>query len=44
MAEQVVQLDIDSLQSNPLQPRGAITTESLAELVDSIKTHGVLEP
>ncbi|MBU1127324.1 ParB/RepB/Spo0J family partition protein [Patescibacteria group bacterium] len=44
MAEQVVQLDIESLQSNPLQPRGAITTESLAELVDSIKTHGVLEP
>ncbi|MFH1289365.1 MAG: ParB/RepB/Spo0J family partition protein [Patescibacteria group bacterium] len=44
MAEQVVQLDIDSLQSNPLQPRGAITTESLTELVDSIKTHGVLEP
>lgn len=44
MAEQVVQLDIDSLQSNPLQPRGAITTESLVELIDSIKLHGVLEP
>ena len=44
MAEQVVQLDIDSLQSNPLQPRGAITSESLTELVDSIKIHGVLEP
>ena len=45
MAEQqVVELDVDSLQSNPLQPRGVITPESLAELVESIKEHGVLEP
>lgn len=45
MAEQqVVELDVDSLQSNPLQPRGVISPESLAELVESIKEHGVLEP
>lgn len=42
--QQVVELDVDSLQSNPLQPRGVITPESLAELVESIKEHGVLEP
>lgn len=44
MAEEVVQLEINSLQPNPLQPRGAITPESLVDLVDSIREHGVLEP
>src|SRR5713226_1956416 len=32
------------LQPNPLQPRGLITPDSLVELVDSIRAHGVLEP
>lgn len=44
MNQQVVEIDIDSLQSNPLQPRGTITPESLVDLVDSIKEHGILEP
>ncbi len=44
MAEEIVQISVDELQSNPLQPRGAITPESLVDLVDSIKQHGVLEP
>ena len=44
MAEEVVQIAVDELQANPLQPRGAITPESLVDLVDSIKEHGVLEP
>lgn len=44
MAEEVVQIPIDELQPNPLQPRGAITPESLVDLIDSIKEHGVLEP
>ena len=44
MAEEVVQLDINQLQPNPLQPRGAITPESLVDLVDSIREHGILEP
>ncbi len=43
-AQQVIQLDINSLQPNPLQPRGVITQESIDELIDSIKQHGVLEP
>lgn len=42
--EQVYVLDIELLQANPLQPRGIITPESLAELADSIREHGVLEP
>ena len=44
MAEEVVQIDINELQPNPLQPRGSITPESLVDLVDSIKEHGILEP
>jgi ParB family transcriptional regulator, chromosome partitioning protein len=44
MADQIIQIRVDELQSNPLQPRGVITPESLVDLVDSIKEHGVLEP
>ncbi len=42
--KQVVDLDINLLQSNPLQPRGLITPESIADLAESIKEHGILEP
>ena len=41
---QIFEIDIDMLQPNPLQPRGLITPDSLVELVDSIREHGVLEP
>ena len=44
MAEEIVQLDVNQLQPNPLQPRGSITPESLVDLVDSIREHGILEP
>lgn len=44
MAEEVIQIEVNELQPNPLQPRGAITPESLVDLVDSIREHGVLEP
>lgn len=40
----IVELEIDALQPNPLQPRGIISPESLVELVDSIREHGILEP
>lgn len=42
--ERIFELDINLLQPNPLQPRGLITPESLAELAESIREHGVLEP
>lgn len=42
--ERVFELDIATLQANPLQPRGLITPESLAELAESVRTHGILEP
>ena len=44
MAEEVLQIPIDELQTNPLQPRGVILPETLVDLVDSIKEHGILEP
>lgn len=42
--EQIYELGIDILQSNPLQPRVLISPESLSELAESIRAHGVLEP
>ncbi len=42
--KQIIQMEIDELQANPLQPRGVITPESLVDLVDSIREHGILEP
>ncbi len=44
MDEQIYELEIDLLQPNPLQPRGLITPESLSELAESIRAHGILEP
>lgn len=40
----VQHIKIDLLQPNPLQPRGAMTPDSLKQLVESIKVHGILEP
>ncbi len=44
MSDEVTKLSIDQLQPNPLQPRGSIRPDSLADLVDSIKIHGIIEP
>lgn len=44
MGDRPATLSINSLQPNPLQPRGTITPDSLTDLIDSIKTHGVIEP
>ncbi|OGY26863.1 MAG: hypothetical protein A2Z11_01675 [Candidatus Woykebacteria bacterium RBG_16_43_9] len=41
---ETVDIDIDLLQPNPLQPRGQILPDSLVELAESIREHGVLEP
>jgi len=42
--DRIFEIDIELLQPNPLQPRGLIVPESLVELVDSIREHGILEP
>ncbi|MBI4039540.1 ParB/RepB/Spo0J family partition protein [Candidatus Daviesbacteria bacterium] len=44
MDDNTTQLDTDLLQPNPLQPRGLISPDSLAELAASIREHGILEP
>lgn len=41
---QIFEIEIDMLQPNPLQPRGLITPDSINEMVDSIREHGILEP
>lgn len=43
-SERIYELEINQLQSNPLQPRGIITPDSLSDLVDSIREQGILEP
>ncbi len=42
--QQVLHLDIEVVQPNPLQPRGLISPESLQELIASIREHGIIEP
>lgn len=42
--ERIYELEVSLLQPNPLQPRGLITSESITELVDSIREQGILEP
>lgn len=44
MDDTIFELDLELLQPNPLQPRGLITPESLAELAESLRSHGILEP
>ncbi|MBI2611399.1 ParB/RepB/Spo0J family partition protein [Candidatus Gottesmanbacteria bacterium] len=41
---EILEIDINELQPNPLQVRAVIKSESLVDLVESIKEHGVLEP
>lgn len=40
----VNEIDIELIRVNPNQPRKTFNEESLAELAESIKTHGVLQP
>lgn len=37
-------LNVDEIIANPYQPRVAIKPESLMELADSIREHGIIEP
>lgn len=42
--QSVLQMDITIIEPNPLQPRGLIPPDTLGDLVNSIKEHGVIEP
>ena len=43
-ANQVVQISIDKIKPNPMQPRKVFDAESLQDLANSIKEHGILQP
>lgn len=40
----VVEIDIDLIKPNPLQPRKKFDESSIAELADSIQEYGILQP
>lgn len=40
----VIEIDIDLIKPNPLQPRKTFNESSLIELANSIKEHGILQP
>ena len=40
----IVELDIDSIEINPFQPRTNFNEEALRELASSIKELGVIQP
>lgn len=42
--KEITQIPTNQLEPNPLQPRGVIDSDSLSELVESIREHGILEP
>ena len=42
--DDVYELDIDHIVANPHQPRSEFDQESLNQLAQSIKTHGILQP
>jgi len=42
--ERVKELEIDRIDANPYQPRERFDDEHLAELAESIRKHGVLQP
>ena len=42
--EEIVNIKLDELRSNPYQPRKVFDEEALQELADSIKEHGVFQP
>lgn len=40
----ITRIATNQLEPNPLQPRGNISSDSISELTESIKEHGILEP
>lgn len=42
--DEIVEIDLSLLRSNPYQPRKIFDEEALQELCDSIKTYGVFQP
>ena len=43
-SEEIIDINLSELRANPYQPRKVFNDESLKELSDSIKEHGVFQP
>ncbi len=43
-SSQVIELSLDAIRPNPIQPRKTIDQEKLYELAQSIKSHGLISP
>ena len=43
-SESILQIPLEDVQPNPHQPRQDFEAETLAELADSIREHGILQP
>jgi ParB family chromosome partitioning protein len=41
---QTLEVPLDSLEPNPYQPRGPLTAEAVAELAQSLKESGIIQP
>jgi ParB family transcriptional regulator, chromosome partitioning protein len=44
LTSQVMELSLDEIRPNPIQPRKTIDKEKLSELAESIKLHGLISP
>ena len=42
--EEIIEIDINDLRPNPYQPRKVFNDETLNDLAESIKQHGVFQP
>ena len=42
--DEIIEISLDELRSNPYQPRKVFDEEKLQELADSIREHGVFQP
>lgn len=43
-SDEIEEVNLDELHTNPFQPRKVFAEESIQELGESIKTHGILQP
>lgn len=41
---QVIEIPVDEIYPNPIQPRKSFDEKSIAELAASIKSHGLISP
>ena len=41
---EIVEISLDEIRSNPYQPRKIFDEEALNELAESIKEHGIVQP